>query len=267
MSKNWPDTVDAVPNFFWLAIGPRGSGKSYLFESLLLDAHWLAEYDKVVICSPSIRYNSDYKTATRLAKQLGLDLTRITDNIPEHIEALIAEQGRVKEECKLNNDAAELDPRIPKKFPPRILLILDDGGDSGAINFRGIMDVVAMRCRHLDMSSAVLIQRSKGSSVATRDNADMVFFWRPFTVGDCEKFLEEYVSKDHRKALREKMREIYRNDHDFIIVDNHDSLERKLKYSTADAFVKGQCQVIRFENAENEESDSMESNIANKSLY
>lgn len=226
--------------FFATSItAPRKAGKSVLVKTLLkngLDKN----YDHVIIMCPTLDFNDDYvqyinnEKYTLLSKFTDKD---IRDIIDQHEVCM----RKVRHRERYEKDKEPL-------VCPRTLLILDDCIDSGVTRFRGVIDMIAERGRHINLSLIVIAQRLSAISRSVRLNSDYFIIFSPYSISELESFLEQFVSKQFHKELRPILNDIFKTPYEFILLDNTErNPSRKLKQSNADDFVKGDVKLIQLE--------------------
>jgi hypothetical protein len=129
-----------------------------------------------------------------------------------------------------------------------MLLILDDCIDSGVMNFRGSVDKIAERGRHINMSAIICSQRISAISRSVRLNSDYFIIFNPHSIGELEQYIEQFVSRTNRKALRESIQDIFAVPFTFLLLDNTEkNPKKKLKISSAQDFVRGKTEVLHLE--------------------
>lgn len=225
---------------------PRGRGKSKLISNLVLDCPKLmTRFDWIFILTPSHEFNDDYDDILDAQKEEEDPRIKFVTHVTtETVSEIVEEQARVARGC---NRKRRMSEHPESNTCPRGLLIFDDCVDSGAISFRSVMDMVAMRGRHLKVSCIVGTQRIKSISISIRDNADYFLFFSPFTVAELETFLESFVSKDKAPDLRRKLEDVFAREHAFIFVDNHAPICERIQYSIAQDFIKFKSDVLHLE--------------------
>lgn len=216
---------------------PRKSGKSF-FISKMLDAGLIKRFDHIVICCPSLIYNDDYLAYTKLDNVKGL---------PEFTTAQISELFNRQAKAMRKVRAVERGEAYSseKLYCPDTLLILDDCIDSGVASFRGTVDKIAERGRHINLSAIISSQRLSAISRSIRLNSDFFITFSPYSVSDLEQFLEQFVSRSCRNELRVKIGDIYEKPYQFICLNNGEkSIRKKLLQSNAEDFIRNKMEVI-----------------------
>lgn len=239
--------MELKEHFMMTLAAPRGSGKSF-FVKQLLKSELIDRFDHIVIMCPSLDFNDDYDDFR------GLDKFRFISNVTSEIiedlwnrqakcKAMIRRKRRDKKKKNANDPQfSEFESEDPDIIEcPHVLLILDDIIDSGVVKFRGIVDKVAERGRHVSISLILNSQRISAISRSIRLNADYFIIFKPFAVAEVEQFLDQFVRKKERKAAREIFASIFKRKHQFVMLDNTD---KTLKESNAKDFINGTINTI-----------------------
>lgn len=211
-----------LDNHFVMTIcAPRNSGKTY-FVRTLLESKMLSGFDYRIVFSPSLDLNHDYDN---------VDVHRCSDVTTENIEQVFKDCVKAK---KIANDE-------PKEYrAPKVLIILDDCIDSGVLSFRGVADKLAERGRHADLSVIICAQRISAVSRSIRLNSDYFVIFRPYSIQEFQQYVEQFISKNKRKAVTEQILDVFDEKYMFIIVDNTErSFKKRFKASSAHDFVQG----------------------------
>lgn len=207
-----------------VSFGPRRRGKSVLQKKLLKNG-LIESHDYVYILAPSNKCNGDYDEFKN--EKNVIIYSKPTGELVNHI---FEQQVKLKEQERQ-------DPNGP--LCPNTLLILDDIIDSHLVQNFGVVDKLAERGRHANISVWILVQKLSAASRSVRLNADYMFMFSPFSISETEQFLEQFVSRSHKKPLHALLRRIFKHRYIFLIIDNTEyDPNLKLKYSNADAFVE-----------------------------
>jgi hypothetical protein len=214
---------------------PRKSGKSF-FISKLLSSPLESTYDKIIILCPSIDFNQDYD---RFRKNDKFKL--LSEPNRDVIDGTFERLSELKnEEIEKKRLGIKLTERAP-----RVLIIFDDCIDSGLFNFRGGVDKIAERGRHVNLSCIISSQRISAVSRSIRINSDMFIIFVPYAAREMEQFIEQFVFKDFRKTMVTKLLEVFSKPYQFILLDNQEkNILSKLKTSNADDFMKNKIKII-----------------------
>lgn len=228
--------------FFMSMAAPRKSGKSWLLAEAL-KAQWVDRFDYIFIISPSLEVNGDYDEFRKY------DHVYLISNVTQNIIDSIFERMRVvKQECVQRERDIELGYQEDPLTCPETLVILDDCIDSNLFSFRGTVDKIAERGRHINLSGIVSSQRISAISRSIRINSDIFLIFCPYQARELEQFVEQFVFRDQRKAIYETMREIFDVPYRFLFVDNLEkNMRKKLKTSIAQDFIKNKYKTLNLQ--------------------
>jgi hypothetical protein len=222
-------------NFMMTIAAPRGSGKSFFIGTLLDTPKFVRRFDNIVIMSCSVNLNDDYERF--------IDHPKFTlfEDINEN---LLLELFDKHETCQ-KHVVNERRIKRRKLVCPKTLIILDDCIDSGVLNFRGVVDQLAERGRHVKLSVIVSSQRISAVSRSVRINSDYFIIFSPFSVAELDQFSDQFVSRNRRAAFREQVASVFDEEYKFVMLDNTEKqITKKLKVSSAQDFVKGQVDLL-----------------------
>lgn len=227
---------DFEEHFSMVLAAPRKSGKSYFIKTFIHSKH-AETFEHIFIMCPSIDFNNDYWD---LEKDPRVQLINQVD-----IE-VIDDLYRRQSDCKKIVIQRQRDGDELPKVCPSTLLILDDCVDSGAINFRGVVDKIAERGRHINMSCMIAAQSISSVSVRIRKNSDYFMVFSPYSMHEMESFVEQFVSKTKKAKLMAQLPVVFDTPFAFILVDNTEKNTRyKLKMGTAENLInKGEYTLI-----------------------
>lgn len=221
--------MDKLEDHFAMAIiAPRKSGKSFLVSTMLRSG--LSDrFDHVIILCPTIDFNDDY--------------LEFSDNpkfklIHDVKSSLIDELFETQAQCKKDVQSRKRKRKLTDLRCPRTLLILDDCIDSGVMDFKGTVDKIAERGRHIELSTIMMSQRMSAVSRSIRLNSDYIIIFSPFSISEVEQFLEQFVSRNKRKEMRGVLDNVFNIKRQFILLDNMETAGKKIKTSNASDFVK-----------------------------
>jgi hypothetical protein len=229
--------MDKDIHFVMTISAPRGSGKSFLVKELLSKGKLAQKFKYIVVMNPSIELNDDYKEYLNNPK-----FTLLSDFNGETIDDLFQVQVKCMKKVRQRE---RTETHLPRLKCPRTLLILDDAIDSGVMNFRGAVDKIAERGRHINMSMILCSQRISAISRSIRLNSDYFIIFSPHSIGETEQYLEQFVSRQDRKKVRDMMKTIFDQDYAFIVLDNKQKMTEKLRWSIAQDFVRGKTKPIQ----------------------
>lgn len=217
---------------------PRRSGKSYLTGKLIRKEYDYHEF--IYIVSPSLRFNSDYD---EFKEPQFSKVKFISDPTKTSIEQMVVESSSVREAVRIHNGRRSPDDEV--WYTPRILLVLDDCIDSEVLRFRGVCDRIAERGRHVSMSVIIISQRLSAISRSIRINSDYFIIFAPFSIGELEKFMEEFLPRRTRTETVPLLMKVFATPYHFVLLDNVEKVwYRKLKTSTAEDIVEGRYEFL-----------------------
>lgn len=232
---------DIEDNFCITLSAPRKSGKSYLVGKMLKSG--LADrFDHIFILSPTLEFNDDYLEFENNQK------FRLISNVDSKtVDEIFEAQAKCMRKVKANNrkrKRQEYETNITLKCP-QSLVILDDCLDSGVLDFRGAVDKLAERGRHIKLSGIIIGQRMSGVSRSVRINSDLFIIFNPYSISELEQYLEQFVSRSQRKDLRRRIIDIFHEPYTFLILDNNEKdHSKKMKISNADDFIRGKVEYL-----------------------
>lgn len=225
--------------FFISIAAPRKSGKTWLLQKCL-EKGWVKRFDIIFVISPSLDVNGDYGDFSKY------DHVHFIANIQTDIITEIFDRMyEVKAQVQQRERDIELGYEVDELICPEVLVILDDCIDSNLFSFRGSTDKVAERGRHVNLSCVVSSQRLSAISRSCRINSDIFLIFCPYQAKELEQFVEQFVFRDERKMIYEKLREIFDEPYRFLFIDNGEkNLRDKIKTSIADDFVKNKYKTL-----------------------
>jgi GTPase SAR1 family protein len=221
---------------------PRGSGKSFLINKWL-DHTFTKDYDYIFILNPSAYLNHDYDKVKKTE-----NVYIISDFSKDVISELFDRMYEVKEACIRREEDIKLGHEVIPLHCPRTLLILDDCIDSNVFSFRGTVDKIAERGRHVNLSVIISSQRISAISRSIRINSDIFIIFCPYQAHEFEQYVEQFVFRDQRKSIYEQMRCIFDVPYQFLFIDNLEkNMRKKLKTSNADDFLKNKFEIVQLQ--------------------
>ena len=188
-------------------IGSTTTGKSHLVNSLL-HSQLIKQVDALVIMSPTIHLSGDFsdweenhdmkygKIIQKFSKPT--EFAGIIREIVEQSEGIIKSLGR--KEC------------------PSTLIILDDMVGHPLLKFRGLLDQLSTKSRHLKISFIVLSQRISAVPRTYRLNSKYFILFNVTNYSELEKFIEEMVPKSMRQMIRNNIGVIFDKKYNYILV-------------------------------------------------
>jgi hypothetical protein len=177
-----------VPNFSWLIVGSRKSGKSNFIRNILLKKCYLGGYfnpEHIFIFCPTANLNRDYEALKIPGENIfeGFDKSIIEEILREQ-ERLIITYGR--------------------KRTPNILILLDDCAYGSALHYNSILNKLAMNGRHYRLSFIVAVQTLKSVAPKTRKNLDALTFF-PNNINEIDAVISEYIPKKYKNKMEDML--------------------------------------------------------------
>jgi hypothetical protein len=190
------------PHFFGLINGPRNSGKSVFIRNLIKRKDMYASIfknDDIFIMSPSLDLNDDYEEIKTKHK--------FSSGFSEVIKEIIDKQTNIIK-------------KYGKKRAKSLLLILDDIlGDKSVARY-GIVETLATKGRHMNISVIVVTQRLNGISREVRLNIDFLVSYLPYNYSELESVVLQYLPRDYQKKMTKKLLELYGEEYNFLYINN-----------------------------------------------
>lgn len=173
------------PPFLLVIVAPRKSGKTNLLLDALLDEDkYCAKFDIIIIWSRTFHHDSKWKNI----------------KLPEGSVFTTF----IEEEVKTILRMAEY---VAKKMVVNVLFIFDDMISEGIMNPHrmGVLEAVAVRGRHANVSIVIISQQYMALSAAVRNNATNSIFFRIRNGDELEK-----IARENRESLTmDQFLEIY----------------------------------------------------------
>lgn len=188
-------------NSFIAVVGSRGSGKSNFVKNLLMRKDMYKgkfHKDSIFIFSPSLDLNGDY------------------DEIPSKYKFSTFSNDLLYLIIQKQKEAIEI---YGKKRVRPILLILDDIIDTGLLDPRGAIELLAVRGRHLMITVIIVSQSYKRISRTMRLQLNALYFFRSNNIGEIDRVVEELVPKKNREKMLLAIKYIFTKPYSFITVD------------------------------------------------
>jgi len=224
-----PDLLE--PPFVLAMCAPRKSGKSYLTKHMLMDPNYYnGVFSNIVILCPSLDLNDDYEGVESATTSEEKDkVTKISD--PHEFETVLLE---------LMDTHKQLIKSVGKKKTPHSLIILDDCIDSGVLRNYSILETLAARGRHMNLSVIICTQKINSMGRTLRLNLDGLVIFLLSNFGELESFVDQYVSKRKRNSTRDAMLQFFDEaPYRFIFVNNQQRRlnDRVRKMFTSDSLI------------------------------
>lgn len=229
-------------DFVMTICAPRESGKSFLIKALLRQSY-ISKFDYIIVMCPTVDFNDDFEEFEANDK-----FTMVSDVKESDIEELFARQASTKRACRTRKKSRRLQDgqKLPPMKCPKTLLILDDCIDSGVLQFRGVVDKIAERGRHIHLSLIVSSQRITAVSRSVRINSNYFIIFS-CNVSEIERFLEDFILRQQRRNLRDLLTAVFQEPYQFLLIDMFERDNRhRVKISNADEFIQGKALTVLF---------------------
>lgn len=208
--------------------GATRTGKTYLTKKLLRE-QLLAQIDVLIILSTTSDLSGDFdEFKDNTNPDHGLVVQKF--NAPELFPRVINEVVQQSEGLHKNH-------YVKKKDIPRTLIILDDCIGLNVLRYRGLVDKLSTRNRHLQISFLVLCQRITGVPRTFRVNTRVVILFNTPNLTELERLLEEYTPKRYRMLVRDSLPTIFDTSYNFILVDTFSTRQRERLYLNGDSLL------------------------------
>ena len=213
---------------------PRKSGKSYFIKKLL-NSTMLDRFHHVIIMCPTLDFNDDYEAFRHNKK-----FTFITDVTDAKVEELFERQARCMR--KVRKRKRDKFSNLSELECPNTLLILDDCVDSGVMQFKGSIDKLAERSRHINFSVILASQRITAVSMSVRVNSDYFIIFSPHCIQELESYIEKFVPRQEIRQRIQEILDVFETPYEFVMIDNTEKNPRKkMKHSNAERFIGGKA--------------------------
>lgn len=191
-----------------LLIGSTKAGKSHYCKHTLLPA-LAGQFDKLIICSPTLNVNGDYDYLRSDDKTI----FKVQENITEAVSELIDSQKKMFQQKQMG--------MLKKEQIPRLLLIIDDClGERLLDGERSLLSKFAVKSRHYLISMIIMSQRVNAIPRQLRLNSGYFIAFTVSGYSELERIMMEYVSKKYHKVFQNKMIDIFTTPYNHLFIDN-----------------------------------------------
>ena len=206
------EVLAKLPGAHHVLLGPSKSGKSVLWQSMILDGYKDC-FSRIFIFTPSGLVDDSLKPIKEyITKTLKHDEKKegpyiFEDLDPKQIQAIMKKQEKIHDMLK-NKVYADKEFK-GKKWLPQILIVISDHADNPRAVHRagGILETLFVRSRHFGVSCWCDSQALKLLSPSVRLNLAGMAIFRLRSMHDLSSFLDEYSALGVDKKL---LLEIYR---------------------------------------------------------
>lgn len=194
-----------LPGNIIIAAATQG-GKTFLMQRLMHE-ELLSQVDVLVLMSLTMDLSGDFSDwQEQRDPDRGLVVYRFTRG-DQFIPAL----------RDLVDSAEGLMKHHKKSAVPKTLVVLDDLVGHEMLRFRGYLDQLSTRSRHLGISIAILTQRLSAVPRTFRLNAKYAILLSPANYTDLEAFLDQCTPRKYHKQLRRHITRIFDEPYAFIL--------------------------------------------------
>ena len=206
------EVLAKLPGAHHIILGPSKSGKSVLWQSMILDGY-MDCFSRIFIFTPSGLVDDSLKPIKEyITKKLKHDEKKegpyiFEDLDPKQIQAILKKQEKIHD--MLKNKVYTDKEFKGKKWLPQILIVISDHADNPRAVHRagGILETLFVRSRHFGVSCWCDSQALKLLSPSVRLNLAGMAIFRLRSMHDLSSFLDEYSALGVDKKL---LLEIYR---------------------------------------------------------
>ena len=213
-----------VPGANHVILGPSKSGKSILWQSMLLDGY-MDVFSRVFLFTPSGRVDDSLEPIKDYIEQrLGHDVKSEGPYIfeeldPAVIKGILKRQERIHDTLK-HKTYKDRNFR-GKKWLPQILIVISDHADNPKAVHRagGVLETLFVRARHFGVSTWCDSQALKLLSPSVRLNIAGLAIFRLRSNHDLDSILEFTALGVSKDELMEMYRSATRDQYSFLYVN------------------------------------------------
>jgi len=197
--------------------GATMSGKTCLTTKLIKE-QLIKQIDYLIFFSPTIEYSQDFGDFQETLEEdrNSLNVKKYTN--PDNYKSIIKQI--------VTNEQSLFKSMEDKKTIPKILFVFDDLVNHNILTYRGVVDVLSTKSRHLNISMIVLVQRISAIPKTFRLNSKYVFFFSAVNFLELEQILEQYCSKKYKKSIQAMIEKIFTKKYQFILAENFQSNQK-----------------------------------------
>lgn len=188
-------------------------GKTFLIKKLLKE-QILDKIDYLIILSPTLGISGDWDEPEFQENDKPPKGKPIVKKFDKNFAQVI-------QDCV--EQAEEILNHHKRKDMPQIFIILDDMIFNKIVTFKGLVDKLSTKSRHLNISFWLLVQKLTGCPRTFRVNCRYMFMFSCCNYSETEKFLEEYCPQRMKKELKKRLEEIYNQDYAYILCSTYSS--------------------------------------------
>lgn len=180
-----------------LFLGATNSGKTTLLKKLIF-CQFEHKMDFILVLSSTNHLSGDFEMFEETER-----FKVETTNFEKHIKDVCEQQ-----------ESSIL--RKGQKKTPQVMIICDDTLGESMMNYKGALDKLATKSRHLNISLVVLIQEMRMCPPVYRHNCRYIFAYSCVNFKALEQFLEEFCPKTVRRTFPKHVAKIYAEPYTFV---------------------------------------------------
>ena len=219
------EVLARLPGAHHIILGPSKSGKSVLWQSMILDGYYKC-FSRVFLFTPSGLVDDSLKPIKEyIEKELKHDVKKegpyiFEDLDPTIIQKILKKQEKIHDMLK-NKIYADKEFQ-GKKWLPQILIVISDHADNPRAVHRagGVLETLFVRSRHFGCSCWCDSQAIKLLSPSCRLNISGLAVFRLRAMHDLESILTEYSALGiDKKVLHEMYKMAVAEPYSFLYVN------------------------------------------------
>ena len=213
-----------VPGANHIILGPSKSGKSVLWQSMLLDGY-LDVFSRVYLFTPSGNVDDSLEPIKRyIENHLGHDVKNEGPYIFEELDPAVI-KGILKKQEKIHDTLKHKTYKDKnfrgKKWLPQILIVISDHADNPRVVHRagGVLETLFVRARHFGVSTWCDSQALKLLSPSVRLNIAGLAIFRLRSNHDLDSILEFTALGISKEELLQMYRTATQDMYSFLYVN------------------------------------------------
>ena len=183
------------PPFRMIVTGPSNSGKTTLLEKMW---NMSGGYKNIFMTDNIIIFSSTYGLDDTFMK-----IKHNPSNVFTHFdEAVVHDVFDQQESIKL---------KMPKRLAD-VIIIFEDMASEQIFNRSKLMESLAFKSRHLNVSFIIITQKYTSVSTSLRRNADCTILLQPRNFAELDVVVAENFCKEDRKKALETLKNIFNDE-------------------------------------------------------
>lgn len=187
--------------FRMVIAGPSNSGKTHLLVDIMTRKNG---YSSIFMKENIIIFSSTYGLDDKFMKIKHEPSNVFNKFDPDIVEEIFKQQIAIK-------------MSMPKRIAP-VLIIFEDMASEQIFNRSKLMESLAFKSRHLQISFIILTQKYTSISTSLRRNADVTILLSPRNFAELDTIVEENFCKEDRKKAKNLMKDIFKKDFNNIMI-------------------------------------------------